>query len=117
MRVLEPGHLYECFMMDKEPFHTNQILRFVKRFGDNYPGNEHGYSGTNIQEVLRCLIDRFQHLDWQSHYWINPICIFLLRMVFNLLEYRAAHRHSRKFRFKLGIENLPFDQIDGHCRY
>jgi hypothetical protein len=55
MKVLEAGHKYELLSLDGgEP----QILTFVKREGEGYPGNVGHHPGTTLQEVLRAEIDR-----------------------------------------------------------
>lgn len=90
----------------------------MKRVGPGYPGNEApAYGGTNIQEVLRVIIDRTKYLNNQIPCWVNVACILLYRLALNLLEYRAAKRHKRKFRFILKIENCNIIGTDGHLKY
>lgn len=70
-------------------------LRFVKRIGDKFPGNEApGYAGTTTQEVLRALIARTQYVDAQIPDAINAGVITHLRQAFQLLEIRAAYRRN-----------------------
>lgn len=63
MRTLDPGHRYELASLDGgDP----QELRFVKRIGADYPGNEPpAHPGTTVQEVLRALLDRLDYVDRQ----------------------------------------------------
>ncbi len=111
MTIIDPGHLYLLNQLDSLQFTQ---LRFVKRVGEGYPGNQPPpYPGTNIQEVLRALIDRHQYLDGQYHHWINGVCVFLYRVAINLLEYRAAQRHHREFIPTLTIETRPIG-ANGH---
>lgn len=47
MRVLDPGHLYALDSLDKSEDDKSQLLRFVKRIGDKFPGNiAPPYAGT-----------------------------------------------------------------------
>lgn len=119
MRVIDPGHKYEVHVLDnKLPDWQWMHLTFVKRLGDKYPGNRQpAYPGTNIQDVCRVLIDRLKYLHNQEPHWINPACIVALRVVMNLLEYRAAKRHNRLFRWSWRIETMLFHPLDGHVRY
>jgi hypothetical protein len=124
MEVIDKGHFYRMHSLSPDPYSLLQgyrgveFLQFVHRVGNGYPGNLGApYAGTNIQDVCRCLIDRLFYLNGQIPYWSNRICIFLLRTVMNLLEWRAARRHGRRFRWRWRIETLPFDSTDGHIRY
>ncbi len=115
MTVLDKGHMYWVSPIDGD---RGQTIQFVKRLGSTYPGNgAPAYAGTNCQELCRVLIDRLQYLDDQIHCWVNPLCICALRWVINLLEFRAARRHQRRFRWVRAVERLPFDPVDGHIRY
>lgn len=118
MTILEKGHWYELLCIDKQRGYQRCHLRFVKRVGSDYPGNTGvGYSGTQNQEVLRVLIDRTVYLDGQQAHWINKVCIALYRAAINLLEYRAAKRHRRPFKFVWQVERLAPSNTDGHLRY
>ena len=82
MRVLDPGHMYLLQQLDDTArVEPNDSLVFVKRMGDNYPGNKSAYPGTIIQDVLRCCIDRLKYVDKQVHCDLNWVCIQLLRQV------------------------------------
>lgn len=63
MKIIDPGHCYEVDSYDGE---MNQLIDFMKRIGDKFPGNE-GSScpGTNCQELIRILIDRCKYLNNQ----------------------------------------------------
>lgn len=60
MKVIDPGHVYELAHLDGQ--HVERLV-FVKREGDGYPGNFGHHEGTNLQEVLRALIDRVEYLN------------------------------------------------------
>jgi len=92
MIVLDPGHRYQLEHLDGV---GTEILSFVKRQGENYPGNTSHYEGTNLQEVLRALIDRIKYLDNQIPDYRNKNVLDYLRWSMLQLEYRAAERHSR----------------------
>lgn len=66
------------------------------------------YSGVNIQEVLRVLIDRTKYLDGQIRHPINGTSINAYRNVIRLLESRAAERHGR--------DREPFSYNSRLCR-
>jgi hypothetical protein len=68
MKILDHGHSYELANLD-DPDHEVPpvLLYFVKREGDGYPGNVGHHAGTNMQEVMRALIDRLLYLDKQVH--------------------------------------------------
>ena len=111
MKILDPGHLYKLNYLDDT---NTQELRFVKREGDGYPGNIGHYPGTNIQEVLRVLIDRTKYLDNQIPNYENQGVIQCLRRALWCLEVRAARRHKRKFKGSKEIELQPFCSKCGH---
>lgn len=92
VRVIDPGHRYALAHLDGD---AEEILTFVKREGHGYPGNEGHYPGTNIQEVLRALINRLEYLDNQIPHWRNRDALIHLRSAFEDMEFRAAQRHGR----------------------
>ena len=102
MKVIDPGHVYELAQLDGDSL-PPIVLRFVKRVGLCYPGNEKPpYPGTNMQDVIRVLIDRLQHVKDQAHDLDDQEsastdwrCIKYLREVLWQLEERAARRHGR----------------------
>lgn len=96
MKILDPGHKYELDHLDGT---TKQILTFVKREGDNYPGNQGHYEGTNLQEVLRAIIDRLEYLNHQAECAETQACSELARIMLLLLEIRASRRHGLTFVF------------------
>lgn len=117
MNVIDPGHVYELDFLDEEPGLPAEylegsgvkLLTFVKREGPGYPGNVGRHAGTNIQEVLRALINRVQYLDSQIPHPNNWIIIQLFRESILQLENRAAERHGRPplERFIQEIEKMP----------
>ncbi len=92
MRVIDPGHQYALRQLDGD---CEEILTFVKRQGEGYPGNVGEYPGTNIQEVLRALIDRLNYLHRQIPHDGNTLIVEDLRDALWTLEARAANRHNR----------------------
>jgi 8-oxo-dGTP diphosphatase len=119
MNAINPGHVYELFQMDcdSELLERN-LLTFVKREGPGYPGNVGHHAGTNLQDVMRALIDRVKYLNNQIPAFSNRIVLLALRVALLALEIRAARRHHRSwfylFRHLKSIEALPFCQTCGH---
>ncbi len=111
MEIIDPGHRYRLRNLDG---YGSNILQFVKREGHKYPGNIGQYEGTNMQEVLRVLIDRLKYLDKQDHSDENELCITLLRTCIARLEVRAAIRHKRKIPKE--CYNTQMIEIKAVCR-
>lgn len=91
MIVVDPGHTYLLDHLDGD---NQSILAFVKREGEGFPGNVGHHEGTNMQEVLRALIDRVQYLDDQISSPHNYQVLWHLRACIQNLEQRAAERHG-----------------------
>lgn len=88
MKVLDPGHKYSLQSYDN-PIQPEEIT-FMKRIGERYPGNTgEPYAGTNCQESIRVLIDRFKYLYNQIPCDETAHCITLARCILVLLEQRA----------------------------
>jgi hypothetical protein len=116
MKVLDPGHEYTVDNIDGGEGSCS-YLRFVKREGDQYPGNVGHYPGTNIQEVCRVLIDRIKYLDGQIPCVENLRALDSLRHVIYLMERRAAFRHHRSLSEEgvfWNIETKPTCKVCGH---
>lgn len=97
MRVEDPGHLYRLRVLDGEEYGMPAYpLKFVKREGLNYPGNEGHYPGTTSQEVLRALINRAGYVQGQIPCWQTNVSIYPMSLVVWLYEHRAAKRHKRR---------------------
>lgn len=115
MRIIDPGHAYALRQLDGN---AEEFLTFVKREGLGYPGNQGSHPGTNLQEVLRCLIHRLKYLDNQIHCKENWAVIARLRESIRLLEQRAADRHGRQhprtIKKRTDIENEPVCDFCGH---
>lgn len=112
MKVVDPGHIYE---LDKLDSYEKVRLVFVKRVGKTYPGNENVHPGTNMQEVIRALIDRCQYVDGQIESIHTKQVVVLLREALTRLETRAAERHGRVFNSQThAIELLPTCKKCGH---
>jgi len=116
MKVQDPGHSYTLDHLDDE---DTECLTFVKRMGDMYPGNKTAYPGTNMQEVIRALIDRCKYVNRQAENLYTERAIFYLRDAFYELEARAAVRHNRDmfpigYFDKIPIEQHPYCKKCGH---
>lgn len=95
MKILCPGHLYELACLDGAPEEIS-FLRFVKRVGDHYPGNESpAWPGTTMQEVIRSLIDRAGYVNRQIPCSETEAAIGLLKAALLLFEIRAARVKGR----------------------
>ena len=98
MIIADPGHYYFLDTLDGG---KAQVLIFVKREGEGYPGNVGHYPGANVQEVLRACIDRLKYLDNQIPSEYTKGCIELLKETVYNLELRAAGRHHRVVTFDI----------------
>lgn len=118
MIVHDPGHIYQLEMYNGSYMSgdEDEILHFMKREGAGYPGNVGHHAGTNIQEVLRALIDRTKYLNNQVPHVANLVCIDNFRNCIYVLEHRAAERHKRVLPNLRGreIESIPVCHICGH---
>jgi hypothetical protein len=89
-------------------------LTLCKKLPSRYPGNVGHHPGTNMQEVLRALIDRVKYLDAQVPDPRNKDILSHLRMSIWLLEMRAAQRHGRPF--LIGeLEHIEERPVCGRC--
>jgi hypothetical protein len=103
--IIDGGHKYSLPSLDGE---HRQVLQFVKREGEGFPGNVGHYPGTTTQHVLRALIDRTKYVNGQISDPRNHKAVEMMREVILLFEQRAAERHG----FLLGevgpeIELIP----------
>lgn len=99
MKIIDPGHLYSLEALAQETGSGRRpvasSLRFVKRIGARYPGNEEpGYDGTTSQEVIRALIDRAKYVDNQISDPMNFTVLVNLRTALLCLEIRAAQQRG-----------------------
>lgn len=94
MRVLDAGHRFALRHLDGD---GEEILQFVKREGEGYPGNIGHCEGTTMQEVLRALISRAKYVDGQIPCYETDKGIELMRGALRWFEVRAARRHGRIF--------------------
>jgi len=113
MKVIDDGHEYLLDNLDGEGVTP---LLFVKREGDGYPGNEGHYAGTNMQEVIRALLDRCFYVYGQVPCTETLGVINNLRSALLLLEVRAVRRHGRHLDLhgEEAIEDLSFCKKCGH---
>lgn len=86
MKIIDSGHIYELASFDGT---KSNILTFVKRIGDNFPGNKFAFPGTISQEVLRALLERQKYVNAQMAFPENIIVIQNLRQALWQLEARA----------------------------
>lgn len=119
MKVIDPGHVYDLDWIDGEPDYLLNRLIFVKREGDKYPRNVGSHPGTQMQEVLRAIIDRLKYVDNQIHDEMNDNVLYHLRRAILLLEYRAAKRHGLSLPGEVlmqqhRIEDAPVCKKCGH---
>ena len=120
MKVLDPGHSYQVDVYPHDPRlgvlpFAIQKIDFVKKVGENYPGNhppEH--PGTNLQELLRVLINRLEYLNNQNSADENLDTLSHLRLSLYLNEKRAARLKGIKFLNTPHIEELQPCKICGH---
>jgi len=114
MKVLDPGHKYELESFDGgEPI----VLTFVKRNDppEKYPGNEDAYPGTQIQEVLRALIERCLYVDQQIPCDETKLATQMLRRIIWAFESRHARQHGQHLGVSInGIERLITCPACGH---
>jgi len=114
MEVLDPGHDYLLRSFDGgAPIR----LTFVKRNDppEKYPGNDNAYPGTQIQEVLRALIERSGYVNRQIPSVETATAIDWMRESLWLFESRHARRHNAELFFpRINIELEPFCSDCGH---
>lgn len=113
MRVIDPGHKYALRQLDGD---GEEIVTYVKREGDKYPGNVGHHPGTNLQEQIRAQIDRVKFLDEQDPCAENKVILVYFRNIIRRLEIRAAKRHGREpnYEWDDNIELLPTCPKCGH---
>lgn len=116
MREIDPGHIFELHTLDDET-QGHDRLRFVKREGPGYPGNVGHHAGTNMQDVLRALIERTKYVDNQIPDADNLNAIKAMRQAIFYFERRAAVRHGRAVLFSAtDIENQKVCEKCGHIQ-
>lgn len=113
MKVIDDGHKYRLDHLDGEGY---EILTFVKREGLKYPNNIGSYEGTNIQEVLRALINRIGYLNCQEFDIRNNEIISSLRHSILLLEQRAADKHDRTL-INVDLNNIEHQPVCVRCKH
>lgn len=117
MEVVDPGHVYSLKHFDTKQAKTVpfNILTFVKREGDKYPGNVGHHPGTTTQEVLRVLIDRIKYVDNQLPCKENERVLYYLRLSLTYLERRASRiRGKTIYPVVDGVENISICDTCGH---
>lgn len=115
MKILDPGHVYLLEAIDNGP---EQTLTFVKRRGQNYPGNNSSHPGVLTQEALRACLDRAIYMNNQASCAETDIIINSLRTAIFAFEVRAAR--CRESAIELAnlsdIDTAPTCEICGHIQ-
>ncbi len=113
MKILEAGHKYQLDTIDGENL---SILTFVKREGVKYPFNKGSHPGTNVQEVLRVLIDRTRFLLHQVPCMETENALHNLESALAWYEVRAARHHGRILTVPsvMALPSLPPCPVCGH---
>jgi hypothetical protein len=114
MKVYDAGHIYALQSLDGG---GPEILNFVKRMGQGYPGNKSMHPGTIIQEVLRAICNRLDYVNNQIPCRDNRKAKRAIQTAIWYLEHRAAERHGRKLKANFwedGINLLPVCAKCGH---
>lgn len=118
MREIDPGHLYSLHELDDG---DGQSLMFVKRVGDEYPGNiPPAHAGTTTQDVLRVLIKRMEYVDRQEEHPRNRMTVRHLTLALYQLEARHAEKSGLQesfYRLQDGftpISDMPVCSLCGH---
>lgn len=120
MEVIDPGHKYELAAFDTHGLIVCQPLQFVKRNDppEKYPGNDSAYPGTQIQEVLRALINRVQYVDNQIHCTQTSKVESNLLQSLWLLEHQHCERHGMPDAMEIvdvgTVDTVPFCPTCGH---
>ncbi len=113
MKIIDSGHEYLLESLDGgEPVR----LTFVKREGEGFPFNSGHHPGTNVQEVLRALIERGDYLNRQVPCAETESATAMMRGALLLFELRAARRHGRNLDLNSTQEAccLPTCKTCGH---
>lgn len=99
MRELESGHIYQLQTLDGE---AAQILIFVKRIGEKYPGNLlPAHQGTTVQEVLRSCVARLLYVNNQLPNEHTHLARLNIEGAIFELESRAAELAKRDAGFSI----------------
>jgi hypothetical protein len=119
MRVIDPGHYYQITSYypdpNKQVYWRDQEISFVKKIGENFPGNTGtAYPGTNCQELIRVLIDRVEYLNNQKPARENHKILYHLFEALAWFEIRAAHLKGTDFYLESGFETVEPCKICGH---
>lgn len=117
MRVIDSGHDYWL-----ESFDGGQAIRltFVKRNDppEKYPGNQDAYPGTQIQEVLRALIERGEYVNKQFPCDETEEAIANFARALWTLEKRHCGRHGQSDAMNIydleGVDLQEFCKTCGH---
>lgn len=115
MNVIDPGHRYNLDVLDWTTTNKHPLV-FVKRMGENYPGNETTNPGVTIQEVLRACIDRLYYVNDQIRCPESEAAIYNLRMAIYILEVRAKRVKKKTLNITTikEIETVPTCVHCGH---
>ena len=115
MKILDPGHNFKITTFGGNTYFDT--IQFIKKKGDQYPGNENSYPGTITQELIRVIISRSQYVNNQKFAWENIVIIFLMRLSLYFLEFRATMKHKKVFCSNLfTIEQKDYCKKCGHIK-
>lgn len=116
MRVIDPGHEFALSEVDNSSL--VQRLVFVKRVGENYPGNAGAHGGILTQEALRAIISRCKYMNAQGSCAETDQIIASLRMALYAFEVRAARCRGSYIELPTmdGIEDIPTCPTCGHIQ-
>lgn len=121
MKVIDPGHVYECNQLGG----GTQTITFVKRSSDAVTYDKE-WAGLQNQEVLRALIDRTKFVDNVLPCSETKEALYHLRLALYWYEVRAYRRkqahmnrtalahHDEPSSYKRGEypEDIPFTEMD-----
>jgi hypothetical protein len=106
MKVIDPGHVYECNQLGG----GTQTITFIKR-SSGAVTYEQEWAGLQTQEVLRALIDRTKFLNEILPCSETIEALYHLRMSLYWYEVRAYRRKSDK------VNRTEFKHKDTPCEY
>ena len=106
MKVIDPGHIYECNQLGG----GTQLLTFVKRSSGAVTYKKE-WAGMQTQEVLRALIDRTKFLQTILSCEETPTALYHVRMALYWYEVRAYTRKQEE------VNRLEHKHIDDISMY
>ena len=108
MKIVEAGHRYALKHVDSDGY---ELLTFIRR-NSSAITHESEHPGTNVQEVLRALIDRSLFLDDVIPAPETMDAVWHLRMALFSYEARAYRRKQQKLNRKKPEHEQTGDRYD-----